>query len=153
MSDLSFSAQWDLETFKNQCELQRSIAAASPIVTKQRNRLGKYRWRLGPWRLCFVLETWVDPLWHGSVYVYEEVGYKTVDHKLRLEMPEDKALFTDDWTPRHFEQARFLLAEMFGPIIRPGKDQQVLESVALLGLHWHTRFEGSGTWQRIVTAV
>ena len=52
-------------------------------------------------------------------------------------VPKPRILFTRDWDRDHKAQARFLLAEMFGPILKPGdKYQQADETLDDLEMHW-----------------
>lgn len=140
MSNLDFVANWDLEGFKRQCVEQRALALRYPAYDKGMAQVEEYHWRLGDWSLGFMLETWGDPLWHGSAAVLD-VPYKT-DPTLRLEVPKPQPLFIDDWDADHFAQARFLLAEMFGPIIRPGDNsQRAQEALGALAMHWYVRHD------------
>jgi hypothetical protein len=136
--NLDFVADWDLDAFKKDCENHRVLAKFSPVVDKNMVLWPEYHWRLGRWHLAFMKEVWRRPVWHGSVTVFDEVGHRLVDVKRRLEVPHDEWLTTTDWEPKHLDQARFLLAQMFGPILRPNdKHQPALETRAFKALHWH----------------
>ena len=147
MSNLDFADRYDIRRFKKRCEDQRRIAEKWPAYDPRMGMVEEYRWRLGPWAVCFMLETWKRPTWHGSAAILEEIAQQTVVPSkwgsALVEIPQDALLATASWVPEHYEQARFILAEVFGPILRPGDDQQeALETVGLWGLHWHLKYEG-----------
>ena len=150
-TNLDFVARWDLDRFKKKCEDQRKLAEKWPAYDKRMAFVEDYRWQMGPWALAFMLETWgKEPVWHGSAAVVELVGHTTVDHKLRMEVPQEALLATTSWDPEHFRQARYILAEVFGPILRPGdKHQPALETKALWALHHHVKHEGERTWLKL----
>ena len=51
------------------------------------------------------------------------------------------------WERIHFEQARYILAECLGPLLRPGDShQQAKETRGTVSLHWELPFEGERTW-------
>ena len=150
MSNLDFIAQWDIDEFKTRCVTQREFAERHPAYTKTMWRDRNYHWSVGGWGCCFMLETWGEvPLWHGSVSILED-NYQTIDCKLRLEVPRARLLPTCDWDRDHFDQARFLLAEMFGPIIRPNDNsQRAMDTTGLYGLHWTVDYDRVGhIWQQ-----
>lgn len=136
MSNLDFIAGWDIGEFKRQCIAHREVARRFPAYDKEMATLDDYHWILGDWSLSFLLETWAKPVWHGSVAVLD-VPYK-VNTIIRVDLPAPQPLWTKDWDEDHFKQARFLLAEMFGPILRPGdKSQHATDTVGPMALHWH----------------
>ena len=114
----------------------------------------EYHWRVGPWGLGFMLETWErkpleddplppGPLWHGDVMIREETDYRTIDVHRRIEVPQFHLLSIQEWEPTHYEQAKFLLAEMFGPILRSGDQHQgALQILGSTAMHWYVRHEG-----------
>jgi len=147
VSNLDFSDRPDIRRFKRKCEEQRKLAERYPAYDSRMGMVEEYGWRLGPWSLRFCLETWKRPVWHGSAAIFEEVGAETVVPSKWgsqvVEIPQDALLATTSWVPEHYQQARFILAQIFGPILRPGDQQQgALETVALWGLHWHVKHEG-----------
>ena len=149
MSDLSFVDQWDIARFKKKCVDQRRIAEQWPAYDRNMALVDEYRWRLGPWALSFMLEVWAEPVWHGSAAILETIGYTTVDPKWRTEIPQDALLSINSWVPEHFEQARFILAEIFGPILKPGDQHQpALETKGVMALHWHVKYEGNRPWRK-----
>lgn len=152
MSNLDFADRWDIERFRKKCVDQRKIAQRWPAYDRRMASVEEYGWRLGPWTVRFMLETWKKPVWHGSAAVIEQVGYQTVVPSKwgseLIEIPQDALLATKSWEPEHFQQARYILAEVFGPILRPGdKTQEALETLALWAMHWHVPYEGPQTWQ------
>jgi hypothetical protein len=153
VTGLDFIAKWDIESFKKKCAKQRGIAQRFPAYDRNMVLIDEYRWKMGPWHLMFMLETWNKrrQVWHGSAAVLELIGHTPVedvpeqrDLKYKLEVPQEAWLATCSWEPEHFEQARYILAEVFGPILRPGDDhQQALETTGLWSLHHHLKYEGS----------
>jgi hypothetical protein len=141
---LDFAGSWDIQAFRRKCAKQRKLATRYPAYDKNMAFVEEYRWRMGPWSLCFQLESWRQPaVWHGSAAVMEQIGYETLDLEGRIEVPQDALLATSSWSPEHFEQARYILATIFGPLIRPGDDHQdALESTGLWALHVHLKYEG-----------
>lgn len=153
MNNLNFSDRMDVRRFKKKCEDQRRIAEKWPAYDRRMAAVEEYCWTMGPWRLIFMLETWSKPVWHGSASVQEEIGTQTIVQSKwgseAVEIPQDALLATQSWHPEHFEQARFILAEVFGPILRPGDDhQRALETVGLMALHHQVPYEGERYWIR-----
>lgn len=148
-SNLNFSGDWDVQTFKAKCEDQRKIANRWPAYDPRMGTVEEYQWFMGPWHLTFMLETWTKrPMWHGSAACIVQVGTRTVKMgKFKVEEPRDDFLDIRRWEPEHYEQARFILAEVFGPIIRPNDDnQRVQERTGAWGLHHYVLYEGPKFW-------
>lgn len=147
---LDFVAQWDLSNWKKMAEDHRRIAATYPAFDRQMvSCVEDYYFKLGPWRVGFMLEVWSKPVWVGSTSIQEQIGYETVElnNKQKIEVPQDALLSITSWTPEHFEQARFILAGVFGPILRPGDDHQpALEYRGLMTFQWRVPFEGEKHW-------
>jgi len=156
MSNLDFIADWDVEAFKADCIAHRLLADAWPVTDTRMVQNRDYHWKVGRWRLTFmqdawpeVVSKWKSGVWHGSASVYDEVGHRTLIEvkKQRIEAPYDKWLSTDEWEPHHFDEARFLLATMFGPIIRPkDNSQRAVETRAFKALHWQVPVDGGQLW-------
>lgn len=155
--NLSFIARWDSDKFKAKCRDQRRIAERWPAYDKRMGTVEEYACQLGPWHLVFLLEVWDEPaMWHGSAAILEQIGTQSVKFEQNnwgfkagtiAEIPQDALLSIQSWVPEHFEQARFILAEVFGPILRPGDDhQQAEETTGLWALHWRVKYEGEKTW-------
>lgn len=65
-----------------------------------------------------------------------------------MEIPQDALLAVKSWHPEHFEQARFLMAEMLGPYLTSGdKHQPAEEHEGLWALHHRVRYDGPSTWK------
>lgn len=150
MDNLNFIAKWDIETFKAKCADQRKIAQRYPAYDRRMGTVQEFHWRLGPWSLMFMLEVWKKPYhWHGSAAIMEQIGYETVTGTLgmKYEVPQDALLATKEWIDEHYEQARFILGEVFGDILRPGdKHQPATEYIGLTAMHWLVPYEGKKTW-------
>lgn len=109
---------------------------------------------LGPWRAIFLLATYLPKSeWQGSVSLLEQVGYKRViipDGKFKggwFDRPDDEYLPLKQWEREHWEQARFILAELFGDIIRPGDNsQRAVEVDSENVLAWRVPYEGEPKW-------
>lgn len=146
-ANLNFHNRADIRRWQRICEEQREIALKWPAFDPGMIGVEEYRFILGPWRLCMLLEIWQKPyLWHTTACCVHQVGFQTVG--LKLEVPEDRLIGIREWLPEHFEQARFLMAHMLGPYLRSGdKFQQVQESQDPIELHWRLRYEGPETWK------
>lgn len=161
-SNLNFADQYDVANWKAKCEEQRRIAQRWPAYDPRMSTVEDYGWKLGPWSLRLVLEVWKSRrnelgnyVWHGSVACIDQIGYETVTinegmHKgTKFEIPQDALLAVKSWEPEHFQQARYILAEMFGPILRPGDDhQQAVETLGLFTMQWRVKYEGPETWKQ-----
>jgi hypothetical protein len=146
---LDFSNRLDIDTFKKKCREQREIARKYPAYDRRMATCEDYSWKLGPWSLTFCLEVWREPLvWHGSAAIIEQIGYQSVEWgKTRAEIPQDALLSTSSWVEDHREQARFILGEIMGDILRPGDDRQrALEILGLWAMHHIVEFQGEKTW-------
>jgi hypothetical protein len=150
-SNLNFVAKWDIQAFKAKCADQRKIALEWPAFDRRMGACEEFHWTMGPWSLTFCLEIWRDkPTWHGSAAVVEEIGYETVTGNLgmKYEVPKDALLSTSSWTNVHKEQARFVLAEVFGDILRPGdKFQPANEVLGLWAMHHLVPYQGEPVWK------
>lgn len=149
MRGLNFFNNPDIARWKERCAEQRKIAETYPAFDKRMVTVEEYRWTLGPWTIMFMLEIWDKPVWRASVSIQEQIAYETVEleNKAKIEVPQDALLAVSSWVPEHFEQARFILGEVFGPILRPGDDhQKALEFQGLMCLQWIIPFEGEKTW-------
>ena len=149
--NLDFADRLDIDTFKAKCRDQREIARRWPAYDPRMVGVEEFGWRLGPWSLRFALEIWGEPRWHGSAAVLEEIGSETLDigNGAKVDVPQDALLAVSSWSPEHFEQARFILAETFGPILRPhDKFQPALETMGLWCMHWQIPYEGARFWKK-----
>ena len=148
---LNFSDRHDISRWRERCAEQRKIAEEYPAFDKRMVTVEEYQWNLGPWRIIFCLEIWSAPRWNASVSIQEEVAHETVElgNGQKAEIPQDAMLMLSSWSPEHFEQAKFILGEVFGPILRPGDDhQKALEFHGLNALHWIVPYEGERPWIR-----
>jgi hypothetical protein len=149
-NNLNFANKFDVARFKAKCEDQRRIATKWPAYDARMAGVDVFGWLLGPWSLRFMLEVWQKPfVWHGSAAILEQIGYTTETGKLgmKYEVPQDAMLSTSSWVEEHKEQARFILAEIFGEILRPNdKFQPANETIGLLCMHWHVLYEGKKYW-------
>jgi hypothetical protein len=148
---LDFLDSMDLSRWKEMAMDHRKIAAAYPCYDRRMISVEDYWFKLGPWRIGFCLEIWSLPMWVGSASIQEQIGYETIEleGKGKIEVPQDALLSISSWTPEHFEQARFILGETFGPILRPGDDhQQALEYRGLFTLQHRVKYEGDMPWKR-----
>lgn len=148
-SNLNFRSKRDLSTWKDKCAEQRKIAKQWPAYDKRMITCEEYQFAIGPWHLVFCLEIFSKPAWVGSASIQEEVAYETVTgaHGEKFEVPQDALLAVSSWHSEHFEQARFILAEVFGDILRPGdKHQPALEKRGLMTLQWVVPYEGERFW-------
>lgn len=146
---LDFWDSRDLSSWKKMAEDHRSIARRWPAYDKRMCMVEDYWFKLGPWRVCFLLEIWDKPLWVGSISIQEQIGYETVEleNKQKIEVPQDALLAVSSWSPEHFEQARFILGEVFGNILRPGDQHQpALEFRGLMTFEWRVPYEGVKFW-------
>jgi len=147
---LDFVARWDIANWKRMCADHRAIAERWPAYDKRMVGVEDYWFKLGPWRICFMLEIWDKPLWVGSVSIQEQIGYESVglENGGRIEVPQDAMLAISSWVPEHFEQARFILGELFGPILRPGDDHQpAMEFQGLMTFQHRVPYEGPHFWK------
>lgn len=147
---LDFADRADIRRWKKTCEDHRKIAERWPAYDRRMINVEEYKMELGPWRLVFCLEIWNKPMWHGSASIQEQIAYETVTGPSgeKLEVPQDALLAISSWVPEHYEQARFILAEMFGPILRSGdKHQPAQEFIGLFTLQWRVPYEGEPKWK------
>lgn len=159
MSSLDFVARWDIEAFKAKCSDQREVAKRWPAYDRRMGLCEEYGWQLGPWLLTFCLEVWrPQAVWHGSAAVTEEI-WQTVIGKtatrgpiskpIKYEVPVRALLDSKDWILEHKEQARFILAEVFGDILRPGDAHQpATEIMGPWTMHWYIPHDGPKFWQK-----
>jgi len=155
-SNLNFHDKYDLANWKEKCEDQRKIALTYPAYDPKMATVREYQFNIGPWRIVFYLEVWdKKPMWVGGASIQEHVGYETVTvdsglyKGLRAEVPQDALLATSSWVSEHFEQARFILAEVFGDILKPGdKFQPAQEAIGLFTMQWRTPYAGKLSWNR-----
>jgi hypothetical protein len=154
-SNLNFYNDADIATWKERCADQRKIAEEYPAYDPRMALVEEYQFNIGPWRLVFYLEVWgKKPMWHGGASIQEQVAYETVTITegmyagTKMEVPQDALLAVSSWMPEHFEQARYILAEVFGPILKPGdKFQPAEETRGLFTLQWRTPYRGKRNWQ------
>lgn len=153
-SNLSFWDRADRRRWKVACEDARRIAKQWPAYHPRMIMVEEYQRRLGPWRTIFCLETYLPrPCWTGSASILEQVAERRIvipSGRLKggyFDAPDDDYLMVKQWEPQHFEQARFLLAELFGELIRPGdNNQRCEESQSDHLLVWRVPFEGPKYW-------
>jgi hypothetical protein len=153
-SNLNFHNRADLRRWKKQCEHHRHISQTWPAYDPRMSGVEEYGWKLGPWSLRLVLEIWNKPYWwHASAAILEEVGRETVPFDRgplagsKAEVPQDALLAVSSWHPEHFEQARYIMAEMLGPELKAGdKFQSAEERRGLWALHWRVQYQGKETW-------
>ncbi len=146
---LDFLDKHDLGNWRQMCADHRAIAERWPAYDRRMVSVEDYWFKLGPWRIGFCLEIWNKPIWVGSVSIQEQIGYETVElnNKARIEVPQDALLSISSWVPEHFEQARFILGELFGPILRPNDPHQAaLEFSGLMTFQWRVPYEGDKRW-------
>ena len=128
--ELTLEQEW-----KAHCARQRDIARFAPCYAPIQCVHPRYRWtREGRWHLTFTLETWcAPPVWHATVVLLEDL--KGTENKWG--MPEQGLLATSVWDIAQWDEARHLLADAMGEILRPNDDsQQAEEVVGLFGTHW-----------------
>ena len=156
-SNLNFLDRADRRRWQRMCQDARNIAREYPAYDYRMMMCEEYARQLGPWYTIFALETFLKkPCWVGSASILEQVGERRIvipDGPLKggfYDAPKDEYLTIAQWEPEHFEQARFLLAELFGELIRPGDDSQRCEETALPQMHtmiWQVPYEGPKYWQ------
>ena len=155
-SNLNFVDKCDLANWKERCADQRKIAESWPAYDPRMIMCEDYYWKIGPWSVGLVLWIWQKPfMWDASATIAEHIGYETVamDQGMykgaKVEVPQDAMLAVSSWHPEHHEQARFLLNEILGPILRPGdKLQQATEVDTLFSKQALVRYEGDQPWKR-----
>jgi len=150
-SNLNFSNRADIKRWKHKCEEQRRIALKWPAFDKRMLTCEEYHFSIGPWQLVFCLEIFDKPMWVGSASIQEQIAYETYtgEHGERFEVPQDALLSVSSWVPEHFEQARYILAEVFGDILRPGdKFQPAKETEGLFTFQWRVPYEGEHFWKK-----
>lgn len=153
-SNLNFSDRADLSKWKERCADQRKVAETYPAYDKRMITCEEYQWKLGPWHLCLTLNIWKKPfVWNASAAIFEQIAYETVTvndgpHKgLKMEVPQDALLAMSSWVEEHHQQARYILNEMLGPVLRPGdKQQQAVEYDGLFAKQVLVRYEGNRPW-------
>lgn len=154
-NNLNFHGRADRRRFERICEDQRRIALRYPAYDRRMSGVEEYGTKIGPWSLRLLLETWTKPYWwHASAACFHQVGYETVPFDLgplagaRVEVPQDALIAVQSWEPEHYEQARYIMAQLLGPYLKPGdKFQPAEERRGLWALHWKVRFEGPETWK------
>jgi hypothetical protein len=155
-SNLNFHNRADIRRWKQLCEDQRHVALRWPAYDPRMSGVEEYGFRLGPWSLRLVLEIWYKPyFWHASAACFEQIGFETVPFEAgpmagaKVEVPQDALIAVSSWEPEHFEQARYIMAEMVGPYLTPGdKFQPAEERKGLWALHWRIRYDGPESWKR-----
>lgn len=149
MTNLDFADRYDLERFKKICADMRAIAKRYPAYDGRMCDVEEYGRTIGPWSVRFTLEVFATPIWHGSAAIIEQIGYQTETGTLgmKYEVPQDALLSVSSWHPEHHEQARYILAEIFGDILRPADDHQpAKEHIGLWCMHWQVPYEGDKFW-------
>lgn len=133
----------DREVWPKLCERLRAIARQNPSMSPDDALRTQHSQKVGPYNIWFSLELWPrTPVWHGSVSILEKIGEQDVKLALGgeesvVQVPEEGILSVSHWTEQHYQAARDLLGDVFGPILRPRDDsQQVLEQKGNFGLHW-----------------
>jgi hypothetical protein len=153
MRGLNFWDQKDIGKWKERCAEQRKIAETYPAYDLRMSSVDEYGWTLGPWSLRLVLEIWQKPfMWHASAAIVEQIGYEsvTLNSRQKVELPQDALLSVSAWVPEHYEQARFVLAEMLGPALRPNDDSQRAEEyLGLWAMHHRVKYEGDRPWRKL----
>lgn len=156
-SNLNFYDRADRRRWARICHDQRRIAKKWPAYHWRMAMCQDYYRQLGPWRMQFMLVTFTfKPEWRGSVLLFEETAYKSVVLAKgplvgsKVEMPQDEPLPLKDWDNEHWEQARFILSELFSDIIRPGdNNQRCLEVSQPMTLVWVVPYEGPQYWMEM----
>lgn len=123
------------EEWRQVCKAQRQMAQAFPCYVPLMVFEDRFQWQYTDrWVIKFVLETWCAPArWHGSIVLFEDVPNTENQYGL----PQKAHLPPSQWTPEHFQEARALLADVFGPILRPGDNsQKALDYTGPDCLHW-----------------
>lgn len=155
-SNLNFHDRWDLANWKEKCADQRKIAEEWPAYDPKMLGVEEYGWKIGPWSVRLTLDIWKKPyMWHASAAIVEHVAYETVTVNegiykgVSMEVPQDALLAVSSWVEEHHQQARFLLNEMLGPILRPDdKQQQALEHDGLWAKQVLVKYEGNAPWRK-----
>lgn len=155
-ANLNFHNRADIRRWQKLCEDQRRIALKWPAYDPRMSGVEEYGFRLGPWSLRLLLEIWAKSYWwHASAACIHQVGYETVPFDSgplagsRVEVPQDALIAVQSWEPEHFEQARYLMAEMVGPYLKAGdKFQPAEERRGLWALHWKIKYEGEESWRK-----
>lgn len=123
------------QEWKAKCQQQRTIARFAPCYTPVACLDPCYRWsREGRWHLSLTLETWcAPPVWHATAALLEDLKHSDNEWG----MPEQGLLATQVWDTEQQEQARHLLADAMGEILRPNDESQQAEEIkGLFCLHW-----------------
>ena len=153
-SNLNFLDRADRRRWAKACEDARKVARTWPAYNVKMILCQEYARYLGPWRIIFCLQTFMPkPSWMGSASIVEHVADKRIvipDGKYKggyFDAPDDEYLPLKQWEKEHFEQAEFLLAEMFGELIRPGDNSQRCDRAELDHvLLWAVPYEGPQYW-------
>ncbi len=126
------------QQWKAECAQHRIIAQLAPCYTPIACVHPRYRWSWGErWHLTLTLETWSDPpVWHTTAALLEDL----IGSENEWGMPEQGLLATQAWDVTQWEEARHLLADALGEILRPNDDSQEAEEIkGLFGLHWRIK--------------
>lgn len=153
-TNLSFLDKYDLARFMTICEDMRKVAGTWPAFDEAMKFVEDYRRKIGPWIITFYLKIWDDkPMWVGKANVIEQVGWRTEegDMGVKFEVPQDGFLMLESWEPEHFDQARYILSSVFGPILRPGDEHQpAAETKGPFCLWWEVPYEGDmSKWRKL----
>lgn len=124
------------------CQRQRLVARAAPCLTNGDKQLPQYYFRHldtdREWSLSMTLEVSTSGLvWHGCASVLQDVPtggpFAAVEQRL---------LPLQLWTKEHFTDARAILADLFGELIRPNDNsQEAHELRAWVVLHWFIPYD------------
>lgn len=131
------------QEWRDACQRQRIIArtclcadAAQSLDPQYtvRHHMEDQEWAVG---LTLELINF-QPVWHGWVSVLQDLPMQ----RGTWGAPERRYLPTHLWQREHFDNARDLLGDVFGPLIRPKDDQQEAhESKGNTSLHWLIPFD------------
>jgi hypothetical protein len=146
MSQNTTSAEY--EEFKRRCERQREVARTAPCYHPGMAVMDCYEFALGPWTMRLTLDRFITPsTWHGSISYMQEIGSHQVRDEqghVLFDAPEEGMMRAEQWDNDIYQNARDLMGDLFGPLIR-GEHQQVMEARLGFCLHWMTSEREAGT--------
>ena len=142
MSDETARAAW-----LRKCEQQRKIAQTALCTHPKLAYLPCYRWQQVSfenqhklWSFCLVLETFTRPYqWHVSISVIADIP--STENEFGL--PEQGSPFTEHWSDDDRKEAREMISEVLGSLLRHSDDSQiVMVQQGLSALHFMVAYEG-----------
>lgn len=135
----------DADKLKELCNSARKAAKSHPCLTPIDVGDERFEFRFGSWFCRICVDAFKKPrTWHASASVLEVVGEQPqqLASGIIVNLPQEAMLATESWKPEHFKQARYLLGELFAPLI-VGEKQVVHEQTGLFALHYITEYRGS----------